>query len=192
MMQDFTKVGALAAALTVVSLGSAARAQVVGPTVIIGGPGGGAFTDRCPDGALLVGMNYTGDKDINSVGPVCQKFTGDYASEAIFGLRTHGSPSGAGGGGRYGAVGQVLCPPNTAVEGIKVQVSNVNLVHGYSFVCRTPGAHDYKTTGRSALGAGAAAYEKLADCGGGAIAIGVIGRSGALVDGLGLLCLVRR
>jgi hypothetical protein len=157
-------------------------------TAIIGGPGGGAFKDHCGgDNSYLVGITADVDKDLKTVQPVCQAFVNGHA----VGAQAKGSAWGNGkSNGRYTLLDTVSCPPDMAVQGLIVQVSHVNLVHTYALLCRNPMAHDYKTTKFLQTIGGQSAYQKQTDCGGGAIANGLIGRYGANVDGMGLDCKV--
>lgn len=170
------------------SLPGMAAAQVTGPTTILGGPGGGAFIDACPYGALLVGVNWVAYKDMNTVQPVCQRFNNGHAEGGFIPLHTWGT--GPTGGGSFAAGGFAKCPPDMAVERIEVGTSKVNLVHDVSFVCRNPTAHDYKPSSNGGSGMGEAGRRETTGCGGGAIAIGLIGRYGSLIDALGLQCMV--
>jgi len=190
LMVRLISLSSLAAALTFALV--CAAPNDIGPTVIIGGPGGATFADQCPEGALLVGMNWNSGKDLNSIGPVCAQFSNGHRTGApLFGLHTWGTPGGTIRGGTS------RCPDGMAVEAISVSVSHVDLVHGFTFICRDPYPRhlpvkhpNYSVSGGSWAMGGEAKYADIASCGGGAIAVGVIGRSGSLVDGLGLLCQV--
>lgn len=173
----------LAAALAFGPMASAALAQ----TTIIGGPGGAAFRDDCPDRAYLVGVTPVSGKDLSGVTALCQVFVGGQAVGPPFPLQYRGQTQG---NGSFTGSPFMQCPNGAAVEGMKVQVSRVNLVHQIVFVCRNPLDHIYRTSGDSGASGGAAAYERLTSCGGGAIASGLIGRYGAQIDALGLDCKV--
>lgn len=164
-----------------------ATAQV-GNTDVVGGPGGASDQDQCPDGALLTGMHFSGNKDINTVTPICTTYTNGHAASAPIVLRKWGTEYEA----TYGFGGYPpktpACPPDTAVEGISVQVSSANVVHSFHFRCRNPLQHIYYDSPYAVLGRGASKYEKYITCGGGAIAVGIVVHHGALIDALGLIC----
>jgi hypothetical protein len=164
-----------------------ATAQI-GNTDVVGGAGGASDQDQCPDGALLTGMHFSGNKDINTVTPICTTYVNGQAASAPIVLRKWGTDYDP----TYGFGGEPAktpaCPPNTAVEGITVEVSNVNLVHSFRFHCRNPLLHTYYDSLAASLGRGAKKYEKYVGCGGGAIAIGIVVHHGALIDALGLIC----
>lgn len=156
-------------------------------TVIIGGPGGGGFNDTCPPNEFLVGVAFDVDKDLKTVQGVCQAFNGGHASGPTMVLANHGNGNS---NGRYTLGDKLLCPNDMAVEGLQVQVSHVNLVHAFALNCRNPNAHNYVVTRFNETIGGQAAYTRPTDCGGGAIADGLIGRYGNNVDGMGLNCRV--
>ena len=194
MLRRFYRWLGLVMALACVTMSAGVYAQ----TIIVGGPGGGNFDDRCPEGAFLVGVVTDAGNDLNRITPICQVFVNGHTVGPTFNLRTWGNtvPQAVGGTG-IGAVfvagpGPTTCPADMAVQGMQVQVSKVKLVHAVALRCRNPNAHDYVITpyNGSAQGNGASAYEAPVDCGGGAIANGLIGRYGSLVDALGLSCKV--
>jgi len=175
-------------AAVVLAVPIAPAAAQIGDTIVIGGAGGAVDRDQCPDGALLTGMHFSGNKDINTVTPICTTYTNGHAASAPIILRKWGTnyePTFGFGGD---PATTPACPPDTAVEGISVQVSNVNVVHSFHFRCRNPLLHIYYDSPYASLGRGASKYEKYITCGGGAIAIGIVVHHGALIDALGLIC----
>lgn len=173
--------------LVAVFLGIATPAIAqIGPTGLIGGPGGGDFRDQCDDGSYLVGFNLVVDRDANSIAAVCRAFTDNHYSGDEVGLTTRGNANSR-------KVWGVRCPDNKAAEQIVVSVSKVNLVHRASLVCRNPFGHDYEPSSSvpEFYGiSGESVYQNTTGCGGGAMAVGLIGRYGGNVDALGLLCKV--
>ena len=164
-----------------------ATAQI-GNTDVVGGTGGAFDQDQCPDGALLTGMHFSGNKDINTVRPFCTTYVNGQAAGAPIVLRKWGTDQEPTSGFGVSGVETPSCPPNTAVEGITVGVSNVNLVHSFRFRCRNPLLHTYYDSPGTLIDGGAKKYEKYVSCGGGAIAIGIVVHHGALIDALGLIC----
>jgi len=172
---------ALAMLLAVGAMTSVAIAQV-GDTTIVGGPGGGNFRDQCPDNYALYGVNFTSGKDVNSIGTVCIQYDGGVLVGDPVGQRTFGQP--------VDHAGSAWCPPHTVVEAVQVDVSGANVLHNIHFNCRDLITHSYHmSTGVTTNGGGTARSDGTG-CGGGAIAIGVIGRYGSMVDAIGLICRV--
>jgi len=167
----------------------APAAAQIGNTIVIGGPGGAWDQDQCPDGAVLTGMHFSAMKDMNTVTPFCQRFVDGHIVGDQIPLRTRGRPpeptKAFGYGGPIYTPG---CGPDTAVEGISVQVSNANLVHSFRVTCRNPLQHVYNNSDYARTNGGASKYEKYVSCGGGAIAIGIVVHHGDLIDALGLIC----
>lgn len=159
-----------------------------GPTVLAGGAGGTPFQDRCRDGYFLVGWAADAGKDLNQIRGLCQQFNDRGAAQwRPYDMSTWGKPATAGSA----AVDtHDNCPGSAAVESITVEISNVNLVHRFRFTCRNPLDHNYVNTQWSATRGGAARSSQTLSCGGGALAIGIIGRQGDAIDALGLLCKV--
>lgn len=190
-MPDWTRVlwirlirrSLLAVVLLFGPLSAVAHAQM-GMTTIVGGDGGGYFAGRCSDDNYLVGLNWTGGKDVVTIGEICQPFRNGHTDGPATGPQTFGGKPNSEGSG------QARCPSDMAVQAITVEVSNANLVHGFTLTCRNPLKHDYRSSSRGGPIAGATNHTVSADCGGGAMAIGIIGRAGATVDALGLRCWV--
>lgn len=159
-----------------------------GPTVLVGGPGGSSFQDRCEDGYFLVGFAASAGKDLNQIRGLCQQF--DAQGRALsrpYDMSTWGKPAT----GAFNFIpSSDNCPGSTAVEQISVETSNANLVHRFRLTCRNPLKHDYVSTKWALTMGGAAKTSQTIGCGGGAIAIGLIGRQGDAIDALGLLCKV--
>lgn len=167
----------------------APAAAQVGNTIVIGGPGGAVDQDQCPDGAVLTGMHFSADKDLNTVTPFCQRFVDGHITGGQILLHKWGTPPEPRKGFDLGdPVYTPGCGPDTAVEGISVQVSNANLVHSFRFTCRHPFQHVYNNSAYVRTYGGASKYEKYVSCGGGAIAIGIVVHHGTLIDALGLIC----
>ncbi len=182
----------IATILIVVSslaLTSEASAQI-GPTEIVGGPGGAPIYDHCPDGEFLTGINYviSGDltnegknQDMVAVAAVCTTFSGNRAIGTEHALRVWGDPNVKS---RYDSY--VKCPLSKAAEQVSVKVKD-SLVNAFALTCRSIDAHDYQSTGYG-TGYSPPANARTARCGGGALAVGIVGRYGTQVVGLGLLC----
>ncbi|MCP4620301.1 MAG: hypothetical protein GY844_28180 [Bradyrhizobium sp.] len=150
----------------------------------VGGPGGGVFNDACKPGDVLVGVNITYGKAINSVGPVCRRLGG-----ALYGLRTWGVAAEPTGGPfeAFSAGGDLRCPPNTAVARIHAGVDKYGIVSSIELYCR-PASGGAIVAGNSLFSEGKASTSGDAKCPGDFVAIGMTGGYGALVDRVGLKC----
>ena len=159
-----------------------------GPTALVGGSGGATFQDRCEDGFFLVGFAADAGKDLNQIRGLCQKFDEQgRSSSRPYDMSTWGKPAT---GGFDAIASSDNCPGSTAVEQITIETSNANLVHRFRFTCRNPMKHDYVNTEWSVTMGGAAKASQTIGCGGGAVAIGFIGRQSSVINALGLLCKV--
>jgi len=176
----------LALMVGLLSLATGAQAQV-GPTNLIGGPGGGSFTSPCRDNEFLTGLTGVGGKDMNSVNAICQPFDaeGRWVGPSR-GLRIFGDPNVSY---RSAKTHSAECPLDTAAEQIVVQIG-ANIVHSAALICRHVNAHDYVGTYYAGSHDGNARPEDTTGCGGGALAVGIVLRSGSMIDALGLLCKV--
>lgn len=164
-----------------------------GDTVLVWSGGGGDFLDRCDDGWVLRGLNYTAGRDLNSIGVVCSPLVDGHIQDQVQGMGTWGIPASSSQVGLFKIrpiTASVWCPKDTVVVKIWVEISRVNLVHRFSLTCRNMITRADVTTSSSETDGGEGAYSGTLDCGGGAVANGMIGKYGSMVDGLGLHCLV--
>lgn len=156
-------------------------------TPAFGGSGGGRFNADCPDGAYVVGVaGRTGDW-IDSVRPVCARWSGQTGS---FDSPTTGRSVGGGGG----AAGTLMCPSGMAVRGWEIARSN----DGGTYVrhvrpqCEAvaPDVTPTATIPGQFGGSGVVGSNDRMGyaCDKGDLAIGIYGASGAYVDRLGLRC----
>ena len=168
-----------------------AHAQVVDAPVV-GGPGGGPYDDPCHTGDVLVGLNYTSGKGMDTIAGVCQSQRDGELVGQVYSLGTHGqvhNPA-AGATGPFGDEGKPRCPPGAAVYEMQVWVNKFNEVDSVEAVCfplkPTP------TSPRSFLQrtdtSGVATSASPSNCPLTSLAVGIVGRSGAEVDSVGLKC----
>jgi hypothetical protein len=79
------------------------------------------------------------------------------------------------------------------VDGLTVKVSTEHYVMNFVLICTNIDTHEHASTYYAPSAAGKAEdYTKSVHCGENGWAIGVIGRWGSRVDGLGLYCIVSR
>jgi hypothetical protein len=157
---------------------------VVVPTAQVGGSGGTAFTQTCPNGEILSGLQGTSGTLIDSVESICTKLDvlGDNFTDPVV-LSSHGG-SGARG---Y----DLECPKGWAVTGLTGRsgsfVDRVQLICAPVQLDGTVllGAAE-KVDPFSAGGTGGSAF--TIHCPGTTPARGIDGRAGTFVDRLGLGC----
>ncbi len=161
----------------------------------IGGGGGSPFTARCPQGEILTGFDIWAGDWTDAVSPVCiSSKKGQYkAYPQRFG--------GPGGKGPF----RTVCPENTpallsmylvARGRNDITVEEIYLYCGQAvtapqqvskYSARFKGASTYNYDGY-----GNTAYPKEIDgtqsCPTGLVAVGMSGRTGELVDAIGLIC----
>jgi hypothetical protein len=204
---------AVAAALIAACAIAPARADNMLP--LIGGPGGADYKERCHQGEILHGFEVRAGDDIDAIRAVCVAPSSPTAISALplsngFGAGWHG-----GGGG---SLRRLLCPPGTPVvmglaagydgidtislDAIDIYCTQVsagasmgkypsNLLHAPVQACtHGPNLLTYNLWKEIAFGNGRCPNFKVErfDCPAGEIAIGMYGRSGALVDAMGLIC----
>lgn len=185
------------AALLFFVLSAQAQTDVILPP--IGGTGGGQFVAPCPQGQLLTGFELRTGDDVDAIRPICVTAYGPAdVGPLVPGVTSFG---GNGGGPR-----QLLCPKDAPVvtgmfvraEGVDtLSVNNIHLWCGV--VAATQNLSELpnavfdgplqKHNGKDFI------WEKdlmqVSDtqyCPAGLVAIGINGRSGALLDSVGLIC----
>lgn len=171
--------------LVLPSLGTTVHAQE-GPTIVVGGPGGGEDIDKCDYNYALVALVAVKEKDVNSLSGVCRQILDGRAVGPKVSMGTWGDPNVDY---RKSKTSATECPDEMVVESITVQISGVNLVHSVAVLCKHL-ATGARGNGHYVGSGGGVAYEAPAGCGGGAYASGVIIHSGSMVDGVGLWCRV--
>jgi hypothetical protein len=177
----------------------AAFAQVDQIMPPIGGPGGGQFFSRCPDGTVLAGFNLNVGDDVDAAGAVCRGVLSTNIAGGNFGLERFGGT----GGGPY----DLSCPGTApAVVGIDVGYEGVNtvVVNNIHVFCGAPMTNGPLTTYPTRVFDGAAIGRAdngplqgtrpiplnwgRAVCPAGLVAVGITGRSGRMLDALSLIC----
>ena len=161
-------------------------------TKIVSGPGGGPFDDACRPGDVLVGFNYISGKAMNRLAGVCQAQNNGVLVGANYGLATHGEDPGNGTllGAEFHGEGFPRCPPGQAIYEMRVWLDRHNEVEKVAASC-TPLLPDPHVQGvylGDWGGGGEAVRSEPFSCGPADIAIGIIGRAGSQIDGVGLKC----
>ena len=172
----------------------------------IGGAGGEVFATRCPAGSLLHGFEIRAADDIDAIRLVCVNAQGPAQFSAAA-----SDPTWRGGDG--GVYHRVVCPDNLPIafgldvhaEGVDtIVVNDFNLHCGWAAPTQPAGlpingatgfhAPSYMpeetrywmgfgTSGRRAGGTSGRQF-----CPAGRVAVGLRGRSGIWLDGMGLIC----
>jgi len=168
----------------------------------LGGPGGGQFTDLCPAGMNLTGVELRAGDDVDAIRSVCAP---SYGKTSIGAQRV--APDWHGGNG--GRIEPLHCPPKAPIiSGIGIESEGVDtvIVNSISLFCGAAGVAQPTNVNpsavfegpayvpsRPAFGVGisgdpASHHTYRQDCPAGQVAIGLHGRSGRWLDALGLVC----
>jgi hypothetical protein len=172
-------------ALTTVAHGASQTTQV-------GGSGGSPFRIVCAPNHVLIGFNMGTGSALDSIGPACVKIRADGTTVKL----PINNPGATGGsGGRHN---QVYCmngpdgrePTNTFLARMNVFVDRFEIVNHIEIQCRKlANSAPFATWFRPRDGIGGQAQRSFTvECATGQIPNGIYGRSGALIDRLGLLC----
>jgi arabinofuranosyltransferase len=140
------------------------------PSATLGGGGGEAFRRRCPSGMSLTGLRgqYSdGDHAVARLQIVCRSASGD-------------STDGAVVGEGLGTPFSLECRAGDAVVGLRLGA--MGLVRSVGLLC---GEHREATAAIAGYPTWLPAQVACAD---GRVAAGIVGRSGALIDQLGVEC----
>ena len=188
------------AAATAVCTAGLSHAAAQQPDVLlspVGGSGGGPFQARCPQGEHLMGLNLRAGHNVDAVQPVCGSASGPSGPMRVG--REMPRYGGSGGDPR-----SLMCPPQTPVliatytsaEGVGVVALKVlylycGIVAGQQVLSEMPAVYFAGPAQSQSILPGASAVRTSSGykiCPAGMIPVGVHGRSGALVDALGLIC----
>jgi hypothetical protein len=177
-------------AMMLFTLSAQARTDTTLPP--IGGSGGNRFVARCEQGEMLAGFDLRAGDDIDAIRPICSPTgTGKYDFYPL-------SFGGTGGGPL-----QLVCPGDVPVvsglyigsEGKEIlTVNNIHLFCSDAAATRAPseqadatfdGARETRT---GISGTFVEFSEQTQRCPAGLVAVGINGRSGDLLDAVGLIC----
>lgn len=150
---------------------------------IIGVAGGFPFAQDCAPDQVLAGIEGTAGYLLDTVVPICVSVDGDgkWSDEPA---RT-GQPYGGTGGSEY----RQICPADSAVVGFNSGLSG-QLVGSLSVECarlQSTASTDAVTQFLPKVGLGPS--DSRYGCSSGAVATGLFGRAGALINELGLQCI---
>lgn len=149
-------------------------------TPILGGPGGGKFKDMCSANMYLVGFKYWSGSALDSVRPLCRRTTdnGNWKGNDWRGDRW---------GGNGGTPEYIYCADDQYVTSLHVRWDGSGIVHSFDLNCHSFDRID-KSKARTFTSGGVPTDDAGTSCPIGEFAVGIRGRSGSLVDALGLFC----
>ena len=173
-----------------------AQAQTDAKLESIGGPGGGQFVARCPQGQFLTGVDLRYGDDVDAIKIIC---VAAYGPADVGPPVTGGEVFGGSGGGQ---VEKIVCPKeNPVVTGMYVNawgedtlvVGSIGLYCGVAATTQVLRDMDILHSGNHTGGASITSREpKRANgtqrCPTSLVAVGINGRSGIWLDAVGLIC----
>lgn len=162
----------------------ASPASSASRTTRVGGEGGGAFELKCPNREVLVGLQMRLGSAMDAIGPVCKPLNKDGRT-----MRRGGPANIAAGrtGGPGGAEQQVVCIKNRMVYSMNVFVDKFNIVNHVEIRCRNlnfPPKPGWLVPPHG--GASDRNYDLW--CQVNHIPNGIYGKSGTMIDSVGLIC----
>jgi hypothetical protein len=177
-----TPMGLLAIAL--LSLVTAGEVGAEERSPVKGGHGGGNFSDPCAKGFLLVGFGFRGGKALDRMTPYCKSVQNGKWSGSKFDER---APRGQENPDGPFTRGTVLCDRDQFVTSLHVWWDHFGIVHHIRVNCHSL---DRKKESKAASWntGGEPSQDEPTACPTGMFATGMYGRSGALIDAVGLIC----
>jgi hypothetical protein len=157
-------------------------------TAILGGTGGGLGDLSCDPSSVLVGFDYRSGSTLNTIVGLCRRV----ADKGLVGS-TYWMAKGLGGSGGSNRP-EVICPPGMAIVAMQVHTDRYNEVYAIAVWCAPTGwVYDARgwppnANGLTATDGGQAVRYEIAYCNEGDVAVGIIARSGTLIDAIGLRC----
>jgi hypothetical protein len=159
--------------------------------VIVTGPGGSPFADLCRGPDVLIGVNYISGSTLNTIAGVCESQDNGITTGVVYGLNTQGKDPGNGGlfDTEFHAQGAPRCFPGRAIGEMTVALDKNGEVQNILATCvgLIP-SDNLAPSYLSVQTGGTAVSTKHIVCSPGDIAIGLIGQSATLINGVGLQC----
>ena len=176
------------ATLLFVVLSAQAQTDAILPP--IGGGGGGQFVARCPQGQFLTGLDLRTGDYVDAIRPLCVTAYGPADVGALV-------PGRISFGGNGGDPRQLLCPKDVPIvtgmfvsaqgsEG-SVVVRQIHLFCGIAAATQQPSEFP-SAVFDGQFGPYSTSYHDTQRCPAGLVAVGINGRSGELLDSVGLIC----
>ena len=171
-----------ACALTLSALMAESHARDIGA---LGGGGGAEFRSTCRPGDVMIGFNMRSGSALDAVVPIC---IGLNPQKTEWMGQAYQASAGLHGGGA-GSFQKIDCRPGYAVRHLHVFMDGNRMVNHIRMTCAdldsNPG--DWHDSVPGQIG-GQAIGDVRFNCGDHEWGTGIFGRSGALVDQLGLQC----
>jgi hypothetical protein len=159
-------------------------------TQLVGSQGGAPFDDSCHPGDVVIGFNWNAGKSLETIAAVCQPQSNGVLTGQPYGLRTWGKNTASGGS--YFGVGPGVdrCPAGAAVSGLDIWVNKFQDVDSEETQCSTLNSLEGRfLLSRTLTGGGqSVGLAQPSQCPANMRAVGIIGRSGDVVNSLGLKC----
>jgi hypothetical protein len=162
-----------------------ACAQVTN-TQPIGGQSGGLFDDPCHPGDVLVGYDYSAGKSLATLQGVCQAQNNGKLVGATYPLKLQGGISND-----FPGADSPRCPAGSAIYSMDIWVNKFSDIDSVDAKCTPLSPADDGSRfplSRSFSGGEAAGNATLVQCPASTLAVGIIGRSDAVMNSLGLKC----
>ena len=161
----------------------AVRGSIEVKAAPLGGNGGSEFALDCGAGQVLAGLAGRAGSLIDQISALCV----DVDASGLW--TSTPQPAGAARGGSGGTAFERMCPTNSALIGIEGAVDR-SVVGSLVVHCRPLSARDGTSGEITALAASGGNYANphTFACAERGVATGIHGRSGSLVDQLGLTC----
>ena len=151
--------------------------------IIYGGGGGASFSRSCGDDKVLVGFEYRTGLVIDALSLICRPIN------SVSGLLGNDTQIGTKVGGSGGTQGVATCSSNSVVAGLRIDYGSV--LNGIRLTCR-----DWRASLRE--WGSTETVKWIGKAGGNSEvekcsyqfqpAVGIRGRSGMVVDAIGLVC----
>lgn len=162
------------------------RLVTVSRTSSFGGPGGGNYEISCPFGTVMIGLRARHGSWIDALAPICAKYIQNTLAE----VEPQPFTGGSGGGEAF----MRCAPPRGVVVGLELfQANNKHGSVGHIIVnCGDyfdPSRFANKLPGSAVfLGNSQRGSRTILKCAPPLVAGGIFGRSGTLIDRVGLTC----
>jgi hypothetical protein len=193
MKRSVNSVAMAASLLVSVSLATGATAQIHTPE--LGGKGGGPFELKCKrtdnHQDYLIGFDYTAGKALNSITPFCIAEEKGKWSGQEYKVGSRGQPAEELGGGlvpKLRPYRGVRCKRNQFVTALHVWWDKFGIVHHVKVFCHNA-ARTSEFTVSTVNQGGEPNHDGSSPCPKGFFAVDMVGRYGALIDRIGLVCL---
>ena len=149
-----------------------------------GGTGGGPYEVVCNGDDYLVGLDYSAGTALDNVTPLCRPVKNGKWTDSTYKRKPVG---GLGRNGQFQNAGPLKCEKNQYITSLHVWWDRTGIVHHFRMTCHSfDRKNNSKETSKNT--GGEPRHDGGSACESGQFAIGISGRSGSLIDRLGLVC----